>query len=84
VEEAINVGADIIGVSTLLTTTMHNQKKVVDILEERKLREKIKIILGGAPVTKGWVEECGADGYAENAIEAVKLAKLLLTERRNN
>jgi len=84
VEEAINVGADIIGVSTLLTTTMHNQKKVVDILEERKLREKIKIMLGGAPVTKSWVEECGADGYAENAIEAVKLAKLLLDERSNN
>ncbi|MHA1444935.1 MAG: cobalamin B12-binding domain-containing protein [Candidatus Hodarchaeales archaeon] len=81
VEEAINVGADIIGVSTLLTTTMHNQRKVVDILEEKKLRKKIKIILGGAPVTKNWVDECGADGYAENAIEAVKLAKLLMSER---
>ncbi len=81
VEEAINVGADIIGVSTLLTTTMHNQKKVVDILEKKQLRSKIKIMLGGAPVTKNWVEECGADGYAENAVEAVKLAKLLISEK---
>ena len=81
VEEAISVGADIVGVSTLLTTTMQNQKKVVDILEEKKVREKIKIMLGGAPVTKSWVEECGADGYAENAVEAVKLAKLLMSEK---
>jgi corrinoid protein of di/trimethylamine methyltransferase len=81
VEEAITVGADIIGVSTLLTTTMQNQKKVVDILEEKKFREKFKIMLGGAPVTEGWVEECGADGYAENAVEAVKLAKFLMSEK---
>ena len=81
VEEAISVGADIVGVSTLLTTTMQNQKKVVDILEEKKVREKIKIMLGGAPVTKSWVEECGADGYAENAVEAVKLAKLLMSDK---
>lgn len=81
VEEAISVGADIVGVSTLLTTTMQNQKKVVDILEEKKVREKIKIMLGGAPVTKSWVEECGADGYAENAVEAVKLAKLLMSNK---
>jgi corrinoid protein of di/trimethylamine methyltransferase len=81
VEEAITVGADIVGVSTLLTTTMQNQKKVVDILEEKKARGEIKIMLGGAPVTKSWVEECGADGYAENAVEAVKLAKLLMSEK---
>lgn len=81
VEEAITVGANIVGVSTLLTTTMQNQKKVVDLLEEKKVREKIKIMLGGAPVTKSWVEECGADGYAENAVEAVKLAKLLMSEK---
>ena len=81
VQEAINIGADIVGVSTLLTTTMQNQKKVVDILEGKKKREEIKIMLGGAPVTKSWVEECGADGYAENAVEAVKLAKLLMSEK---
>ncbi|MHA1946780.1 MAG: cobalamin B12-binding domain-containing protein [Candidatus Hodarchaeales archaeon] len=81
VEEAITVGANIVGVSTLLTTTMQNQKKVVDLLEEKKVREKIKIMLGGAPVTKSWVEECGADGYAENAVEAVKLAKLLMSDK---
>lgn len=78
VEEAVKVKADIIGVSTLLTTTMLNQKKVVQILDERGLRNKIKIILGGAPVTQSWVEECQADGYAENAVEAVKLSKQLV------
>ena len=78
VDAAVNIGANLIGVSTLLTTTMHNQKKVVDILEEKNLRSTIKIMLGGAPVTKSWVDECRADGYAENAVEAVKLAKTLM------
>ncbi len=81
VDEAITVGADIVGVSTLLTTTMQNQKKVVEILEEKKARGDIKIMLGGAPVTKSWVEECGADGYAENAVEAIKLTKMLMSEK---
>ena len=77
VEEALKFDANLIGVSTLLTTTMLNQKKVVELLEEKKLRSKIKIILGGAPVTRNWINECNADGYAENAVEAVKLAKSL-------
>ena len=81
VEKAISVGADIVGVSTLLTTTMQNQKKVVEILDEKNFRANIKIMLGGAPVTNNWVEECGADGYAENAVEAVKLAKLLMSKK---
>ncbi len=78
VEEAIKEDVDIIGVSTLLTTTMINQKKVIEILEKKKVRDKFKVIFGGAPVTQGWVDECNADGYAENAVESVKLAKNLL------
>ena len=78
VEEAIKSNADMIGVSALLTTTMISQKKVINLLEERGLKDQIKVILGGAPVTQSWVEECNADGYAENAVEAVKLVKSLL------
>ncbi len=78
VEEAIEKRADIIGVSALLTTTMINQKKIIDLLKEKNLMGKFKVIFGGAPVTSAWVEECNADGFADNAIEAVKLVKSLL------
>ncbi|MFX0040809.1 MAG: B12-binding domain-containing protein [Promethearchaeota archaeon] len=78
VEEAIEKSADIIGVSALLTTTMTGQKKVIELLKEKNLANKFKVILGGAPVTKTWVEDCNADGFAENAIDAVRLVKSLL------
>lgn len=78
VEEAIERKADIIGVSALLTTTMTGQKKVTELLKEKNLANKFKVILGGAPVTNTWVEECNADGFADNAIDAVRLVKSLL------
>jgi len=78
VTEAKKHNADIIGVSALLTTTMIGQKKVIELLEQEEYRDKIKVMLGGAPVTTRWVEECSADGYAENAVAAVDLAKRLL------
>jgi corrinoid protein of di/trimethylamine methyltransferase len=78
IEEAIQKNADVIGISALLTTTMFGQKKIVEILKERNMVDRFKIILGGAPVTNTWVEECKADGFAENAIDAVKLVKSLL------
>lgn len=78
VEEAIEKEADIIGVSALLTTTMIGQKRIIEILKERNISNKFKVILGGAPVTHAWVKECSADGFAENAIEAVRLVKSLL------
>ncbi|MFX1364837.1 MAG: B12-binding domain-containing protein [Promethearchaeota archaeon] len=78
VEEAIKKEADIIGVSALLTTTMIGQKKIIEILRERNISNKFKVIFGGAPVTNAWVKECYADGFAENAIEAVRLVKSLL------
>ncbi|MFX0140297.1 MAG: B12-binding domain-containing protein, partial [Candidatus Hodarchaeota archaeon] len=78
IEVAIQKNADVIGVSALLTTTMFGQKKIVEILKEKGMVDKFKIILGGAPVTNTWVEQCNADGFAENAIDAVKLVKSLL------
>jgi len=78
IEEAIKKDVSIIAVSALLTTTMVRQKRVVELLENKGIRDKFKVILGGAPVTERWVEECGADGYAENAIVAVKVAKNLM------
>ncbi len=80
VEEAVEKEVDIIGVSALLTTTMTGQKKVIELLKAKNLNDKFKIILGGAPVTNSWVEECNADGFAENAIEAVKLVNSLLNK----
>ncbi|HIE22643.1 MAG TPA: cobalamin-binding protein [Candidatus Korarchaeota archaeon] len=69
---------DILGLSALLTTTMHVQKEVIEALKKADLRKKVKVIVGGSPVTKDWAEEIGADGYAENTVEAVKLAKKLV------
>jgi corrinoid protein of di/trimethylamine methyltransferase len=78
---ARELNADIIGVSALLTTTMRGQKSVVEALERTGLRSQVKIIVGGAPVTRKWAEEIGADGYAKDAISAVELVRGLLAER---
>lgn len=78
IDTAVEKNADVIGVSALLTTTMFGQKKITDILEEREIRDNFKVIIGGAPVTKEWTDECNADGFAGSAVEAVKLVKNLL------
>ena len=78
IDKAIEVDAQIICISALLTTTMVGQKKLIDNLKERNLRNRFKILIGGAPVSKQWVDEIGADGTAENAIGAVKLARKLM------
>ena len=80
IEVAVEKNADVIGVSALLTTTMFGQKKIIDILEDREIRDKFKVIIGGAPVTKEWTDECNADGFAGSAVEAVKLVKNLLNK----
>ncbi|MCX7975074.1 MAG: corrinoid protein [Candidatus Aminicenantes bacterium] len=82
IDKAEEVGADIIGLSALLTTTMIGQKKLVEILKERQLRERYKVIVGGAPVTAEWAKSIGADGYAENAVTAVHLVKELLGQSK--
>jgi corrinoid protein of di/trimethylamine methyltransferase len=71
-------GATLVGASALLTTTMLQQQKIVEALEEAGLRDQVKIMIGGAPVTESWTAKIGADGYAEDAISAVALAKKLV------
>ena len=78
IDKAIEKNADIIGVSALLTTTMIGQKSLIQKLKERNLADRFKVILGGAPVTTSWVEECNAAGFAENAVKAVSLVKTLI------
>jgi corrinoid protein of di/trimethylamine methyltransferase len=78
VAKAREVNADIVGVSALLTTTMVRQRDVVEALEDMGLRPRIKVMVGGAPVTSEWVAEIGADGYSEDAIGAVQVAKKLV------
>ena len=80
IETAVEKNADIIGVSALLTTTMFGQKKIIDILEDKGIRDNFKVIIGGAPVTKEWTEQCNADGFAGSAVGAVKLVKNLLNK----
>lgn len=76
--KALEVNADIIAMSALLTTTMVKQREVIEELEKEGLRTKVKVMVGGAPVTREWVTTIGADGYSEDAIGAVMLAKQLL------
>lgn len=78
VETAREAKADIIGVSALLTTTMAKQRDVVEALEDLGLRPAVKVMVGGAPVTREWAEEIGADGYSEDAVGAVALARVLV------
>jgi len=75
---AKQLDADIVGISALLTTTMTGQKGVVEELERRGLRPRVKVMIGGAPVTQSWADEIGADGYGKDAQAAVALAKTLI------
>jgi methylmalonyl-CoA mutase cobalamin-binding domain/chain len=77
VAKAKEVKADIVGVSALLTTTMTGQRRVIEALDQAGLRPQVKVMVGGAPVTRKWAEEIGADGYAEDATGAVAVAKKL-------
>jgi len=77
--KAINENqADIVGASALLTTTMLQQKSLIQALQEAGVRDRVKVMVGGAPVTKSYAEEIGADGYAEDAISAVNMAFRLI------
>jgi corrinoid protein of di/trimethylamine methyltransferase len=78
IETAREHQADIVGLSALLTTTMVVQQSVVEALEEAGLREQVKVMVGGAPVTSGWSQEIGADGFSEDAIGAVGVARRLV------
>jgi corrinoid protein of di/trimethylamine methyltransferase len=76
--KALEVDANIIGMSALLTTTMVRQREVIEELDKEGLRPRIKVMVGGAPITRDWFEKIKADGYSEDAVGAVKIAKGLV------
>ncbi|MEL7563460.1 MAG: corrinoid protein [Dehalobacterium sp.] len=78
VKKAQEVKADIIGISALMTTTMPGAKEVIRILEEKGIRDKFKVIVGGAPTNAKWAKDIGTDGWAENSTEAVELCNRLM------
>jgi len=78
VDQAKELKPDLILLSALLTTTMPNQKEVIDSLKEAGIRENVKVIVGGAPVSQDWADQIGADGYGENAGASVEVAKKLM------
>ncbi|HDN84570.1 MAG TPA: cobalamin-binding protein, partial [Candidatus Aerophobetes bacterium] len=78
VEAAREKGADIIGLSALLTTTMPGMKDVIEAIKSSDLKGKLKVMIGGAPVTQDYADEIGADGYAPDAASAVDKAKQLI------
>ena len=78
VDAVENKGVQIIAMSALLTTTMPNMKNTIDLLNAKGIRNKVKIMIGGAPVTQAYADEIGADGYSDDAASAVDLAKALL------
>lgn len=78
VAAAREIGAEIIALSTLMTTTMDGMGEVIRLLGEAGERERYKVIVGGGPISQGFADRIGADGYATNAAEAVKLAKRLV------
>ncbi len=70
--------AKVLGLSALLSTTIPEMRKIIELLEEANIRDKVKVIVGGAPVTDQYAKEIGADAYAENAAEAVAVSRKLL------
>ena len=78
VKEAIAQKVDVIAGSALMTTTMPAQKDIIRILEEEGVRDQFKCVFGGAPVSEEWVKKIGADGYSENACDAIDMIKKLI------
>ena len=76
--QAVKEGAGVIGLSALLTTTMPSMKKTIDALVAEGMRDRVKVIIGGAPVTQGYADEIGADGFAPDAAQAADLVETLL------
>lgn len=77
--DAIRAGADVVAMSALLTTTMTSMKDVVEAIRAAGLRDRVRIIVGGAPITARYAAEIGADGYASDASKAVRKVRELLT-----
>lgn len=77
-EKVAELKPNILGLSALMTTTMLKQKEAIDMLREAGMRDKVKVLVGGAPVTAAWAQEIGADGYAADAVNAVNLCRRLV------
>lgn len=84
IKKAQEVGADVIGASALMTTTMPGQQEIVELLKEKGLRDQFHVTVGGTPVTEGWAEEIGADSWAENAMQAVAVLDSAMEARRGH
>jgi 5-methyltetrahydrofolate--homocysteine methyltransferase len=82
IEAAAEHNADMIGFSALLSTTVYYQKVTIDEFVKAGHRDKVHILIGGAPTTQEWADECGADGWGGDAMLAVNLARKLITEKR--
>lgn len=70
--------ASVVGMSTLMSTSMNNMKLVIDLLAKEGIRDKVKVIIGGGPISKSFAQKIGADGYSRSAVEAVKLVNQLV------
>lgn len=77
-DAAEEYGADIIGLSALMSTTIPHQKEVIEFLKAKGIRNKYKVMVGGGSTTPQWAEQIGADGYSKDAVEAVTLAEKLV------
>ena len=75
IDAVIDHGADVLGMSALLTTTMPNMGRTIDAFEEAGLRDVVKIMVGGAPLSQEFADDFGSDGYGKDAIECVEIAK---------
>lgn len=84
VEKAKEVGASIIVLSTLMTTTMDGMAEVVNILKSQGLKDKIKVMIGGGPISQSYADKIGADGYTTDASKAAKFAKDLVSKMKDN
>jgi dimethylamine corrinoid protein len=78
VQRAKDVDADIIAISCLMTTTLPYQREVIDELKSKGLRQRFQVMIGGGPTTKKWADEIGADGYGNDATEALREARRLV------
>jgi corrinoid protein of di/trimethylamine methyltransferase len=82
IEEAQRIDADIIAISALMTSTIGGQKDVIDYLRQTGIRDKYIIMVGGGPTNQEWADKIGADGFAETAPEAVRVAARLIEDKR--
>ncbi len=83
IKKARELNADLIGLATLMTTTMDNMKVVIELLKEEKMREDVIVMVGGGPVSQSFADQIGADGYSPEASRAARLAKKLVKGKKH-